>query len=585
MLHQIIEYARSKQLDVEPGFAPKFVKWASQCDSEGKFLSLLELAARKEKGMEFLKCPNLTQPEMKAGGVTKSHFLVESLSVIAGASPKNDRKEQTRTELKHKYFQTTLSEASRSVASLAGPAALITQPILLESLRAAVLSNNAALTDQATFLVGGRYLVEGTDWHDWWRDHRVQSVRIPKHKSDSTGTVRCFVGGNLVTPASTHEKIKGLSDVGGRRSGDTLISFKQESFCSYQFKQSANSSMSAETAKAYVAGLNELILRQSRRLAGSKVVFWFKKPVPLDDDPFDYLSQGDETAEGAALERMRELLSAIAKGKRPDLANNTYHGMVLSSNLGRVVVRSWWEGPYGDLLTNILKWFKDLEIVDLRKGTQPRLPKFFAVLAATVRPRVYADPRLTKVYDEEIDIRDIVPSVETGLWRAALLNLPIPEAAHSKVLMRVRALVTCGESITFVQAGLLKAFHLRRKQMIGVTLDPEGPVPYQCGRLLAVLSALQVEALGDVGAGVVERFYPAASSTPALVLGRLIQNAQNHLQKVRSDRPGLANWFDERIQAIIAAIPVNDLPTTLSLEQQSLFALGFYQQKAARTKD
>ena len=115
-------------------------------------------------------------------------------------------------------------------------------------------------------------------------------------------------------------------------------------------------------------------------------------------------------------------------------------------------------------------------------------------------------------------------------------------------------------------------------------LDPEGPVPYQCGRLLAVLSELQRAALGDVGAGVVERFYPSASSTPALVLGRLVQNAQNHLQKLRGDRPGLAYWFDEQIQTVLSAVPVAALPKTLSLEQQSLFALGFYQQKAAPRK-
>ena len=64
MLHQIIEHARSKNLDVEPGFTPKFVKWAIQCDSRGRFLGLLPLAGKKEKGREFSKCPNMTQPEM-----------------------------------------------------------------------------------------------------------------------------------------------------------------------------------------------------------------------------------------------------------------------------------------------------------------------------------------------------------------------------------------------------------------------------------------------------------------------------------------------------------------------------------------
>ena len=36
---------------------------------------------------------------------------------------------------------------------------------------------------------------------------------------------------------------------------------------------------------------------------------------------------------------------------------------------------------------------------------------------------------------------------------------------------------------------------------------------------MALLAAIQEVALGDVGAGVVQRYYAAASTTPALVLG------------------------------------------------------------------
>jgi CRISPR-associated protein Csd1 len=94
-----------------------------------------------------------------------------------------------------------------------------------------------------------------------------------------------------------------------------------------------------------------------------------------------------------------------------------------------------------------------------------------------------------------------------------------------------------------------------------------------------VLAALQRAALGDVGAGVVERFYPAASTTPGLVLGRMLRNSQFHISKLRSDRAGLAAWFDQQIAEIVTRIGAQP-PRALSLEQQSLFALGYYQQKA-----
>ena len=66
---------------------------------------------------------------------------------------------------------------------------------------------------------------------------------------------------------------------------------------------------------------------------------------------------------------------------------------------------------------------------------------------------------------------------------------------------------------------------------------------YQCGRLMAVLGKLQTAALGDVGAGVVQRYYAADSTTPALVFGRLVRGAQFHLNKIAGERRGLSVWY------------------------------------------
>jgi CRISPR-associated protein Csd1 len=94
--------------------------------------------------------------------------------------------------------------------------------------------------------------------------------------------------------------------------------------------------------------------------------------------------------------------------------------------------------------------------------------------------------------------------------------------------------------------------------------------------LLAVLARLQRAALGDVGAGVVQRYYTSASQTPGLVVGRLAANAKNHLNKLEG---GLAHWYENQIADVMAAM--TEIPGTLSLEQQSLFALGYYQQLAS----
>lgn len=109
-------------------------------------------------------------------------------------------------------------------------------------------------------------------------------------------------------------------------------------------------------------------------------------------------------------------------------------------------------------------------------------------------------------------------------------------------------------------------------------LNKEHPkAAYQCGRLLAVLAGLQRAALGDVGAGVVQRYYVAASQTPGLTLGRLVGNAKNHLNKLEG---GLTYWYEGQIAEIMSHIK-DRIPSTLNLDQQSLFALGYYQQIAA----
>ena len=114
----------------------------------------------------------------------------------------------------------------------------------------------------------------------------------------------------------------------------------------------------------------------------------------------------------------------------------------------------------------------------------------------------------------------------------------------------------------------------------------ENDPAYLYGRIMAILANIQYAALGDVGAGVVQRYYAAASATPGLVLGRLVRLAQTgHLPKIESKgwRISLEKQLAEAWSRLIAKPPA-----TLSLQEQTLFAMGYYQQTAQRftsTKD
>jgi CRISPR-associated protein Csd1 len=110
-----------------------------------------------------------------------------------------------------------------------------------------------------------------------------------------------------------------------------------------------------------------------------------------------------------------------------------------------------------------------------------------------------------------------------------------------------------------------------------VDLDLENPNPaYRCGRLLAVLAEIQRNAIGK--AAIVDRFYGTASSAPVAVFGRLVRGAQPHLSKLERDRPGVARALQGRLEEVMVGITT--FPNILTLEEQGLFALGFYHQRA-----
>ena len=107
---------------------------------------------------------------------------------------------------------------------------------------------------------------------------------------------------------------------------------------------------------------------------------------------------------------------------------------------------------------------------------------------------------------------------------------------------------------------------------------------YRLGRLFAVLERIQEESAGGPGklnATIRDRYYGAASATPATVFPILLRNTQNHLSRLRKDKPGLAVNLERDIAEIIAGLH-SQFPRSLRLEDQGRFAIGYYHQSHAR---
>ncbi len=581
MLQLLADYAKQKGLVAEPGFAPREVRWNLVFSAGGDFQGAVEigdLSGARNRGLAFPCCPHLSHPEIKRGGAGTRHFLVDSADVISllGTSPDPADPEAAKLRAKHTFFVDLLRQAAPHVPGLAGPAAALADPEVCARIAADLARQKAKPTDRVTLSSADRkppFFVEGDDWHSWWRSFRLTLARGEPEPGAAAGRLApCLVSGESIAPVPTHPKISGLTDVGGLAMGDVLVSFKQESFQSYGLEQSANAPVSEESAAAYSAALNYLVRHQSVRLAHLRVVYWYKDSLPADSaDPLAFLAD-PQLDEAGALARAEALLESYRTGRLVGLADNRYYALTLSGAAGRVMVRDWQEGELTGLARAVAAWFDDLAIVrrDGRSHAPP--PKFLAVLGPLART-----------------LDDVPPPLTVALWRAALRPATgIPRQALARALARFRQAVLAAEPIPHACAGLLRAFGVRAAQpsqhgdptmATAIELDATHPHPaYQCGRLLALLAAVQYGALGDVGAGVVQRYYAAASATPALVIGRLVRTAQFHLGKM--DR-GLAHWHETRLAGTLSHLQPDNLPRTLTLEQQSLFALGYYHQVAA----
>ncbi len=563
MLHLLTEYARRNNLVSGPGFKSKDIKWAVSLDDNGTFQGVLEIGdvdSKRNRGQKFQRCPDFSFSEMKAGGITKSHFLVETAEVVFLLSKNPD---DSKLLEKHNFFWDMLSQSGTAEPVLKTIYDRLHNSEDIELIRKDLEKSGAKPNDKVTFRFGKGYPVELDTWHDWWAEFRSQYG-----SEDSSQTkYRSFLSGKLVKPLKVQPKIGGLSDVGGQPSGDSLMSFKQDSFCSYNLKQALNAVTSEDEAYIYRNALNHLITKTGIRLINTKVIHWFKEKISEEDDLLPWLISTPEKEELNAHQKARQLLDSIRSGKRPDLQNNTYYAMTLSGAAGRVMIRDWIEGQFEELVGNINNWFDDLQIVKRNGSDITSPPKFYAILGASVR-------KLDELNEPYV----------AKMWRVAVKSEPIPYSALAQILHRIRFDVIEDKPANHAGMGLLKAYHIRKDKLnrkepsMGTYLNEDHPsAAYQCGRLMAILAALQRRALGDVGAGIVQRYYAAASTTPALILGRLTTTSQHHLNKIGS--PGLVYWYEDKIANIWNRIK-DSVPATLTLEEQSLFALGYYQQMA-----
>ena len=389
----------------------------------------------------------------------------------------------------------------------------------------------------------------------------------------------CLVTGDRGPVARLHPVVKGVR--GAKSSGASIVSFNLDAFESFDKRQGANAPVSERVALAYTTALNTLLApgsRQRIQIGDATTVFWAetadREQAQAAEEIFSMLAEPPTGEEESA--RVRDKLQAIAEGRplaeaAPDVEEGTrIYVLGLAPNAARLSIRFWYVETIGVLADRIGQHWRDLHL-EPPPWTSP--PGVWRLLYETAPQR---------------KSENIPPTLGGALMRAILTGAPYPRALLAAVVARIRA----DKNVNGMRAAICKAVIARNHRLrfekeiapVSLNLDETNPA-YRLGRLFAVYEGLQRSAIGRVNATVKDRYFGAASATPASVFPLLERNSSHHLSSLRrSGSGGLAHWFDTEIDAILAGVDTA-FPRSFGIEDQGRFALGYHHQRGHRQRN
>ena len=551
LLAKLKEYADERMPDqLPPLYAMTPVAWIVMIDHEGRPLSQEPVpridpsTTRGRRGLE------MAAPEVKRSVNIKPLLLADNGEYTFGLA--RDPEKQLRVD-----------EAHRAYVDLLGRCAIETEEPAVLAVRRFYEDGGAGQLDLGDEWDSALKITFEVIFADGERQRpidlpAVQAFWLSVNTPAAAGSDQCLVCGERKPVLDRLQaKIKGVR--GGQPSGTDIISANKGAFESYGLKASRTAPTCRECGESFTRALNRLLASESNSLAiaGSTFVFWTRKQVGFD--LMNFMREPDAA-------EVRALLESVGRGHLAAERDETaFYAASLSASGGRAVVRDWLDTTVASVEANVARWFDLQRISDPRDddptGEHPRPLSVFQLAVATVR--VAADLPVTTT---------------RTLFHSALNGDRLPLEIAFQAVRRNRA----EQGVRRERAALTKLVLLSSETQLPkedymVALETEHDEPaYHCGRLLAVLESVQRAALGpSVNATIVDRYYGAASATPAVVFGSLLRGAQPHLSKLDGGRRG---GLQNRIMEVCDQI--DGFPRTLSLEQQALFSLGYYHQRA-----
>jgi CRISPR-associated protein Csd1 len=391
-------------------------------------------------------------------------------------------------------------------------------------------------------------------------------------ESDSEKGV-CLITGEEAVIERLHTKISGVANA--NTVGANIVSFNLSAFESYGKEQGANAPTSKYANFAYGTSINTLLSKDSHQkilIGDATTIFWSEKKNELEDE-FAYLLKPTEDEQKAKEDKkskeskdnqsIKEHFVSPFTGKLKHLLNDNTKFFILglAPNAARISIRFWYPSTVGEISKNIEQHFQDLKL------EIPSNDSGFISLNRILR---------STALQSKLD--NINPLLAGKLITSIISGSEYPRTLLSSLINRMKA----EQSISFVRASILKAI-LNRKgrnekfknyKELKETMDESSTsIAYRLGRLFAVMEKMQQNAINS-DSTIKDRYYTSASTRPASVFPVLFSLSNHHASKL-----GNKSIYLEKLKGEILEPLKGSIPKTFSLENQGLFALGYYQQK------
>ncbi|MCP3139987.1 type I-C CRISPR-associated protein Cas8c/Csd1 [Pyxidicoccus xibeiensis] len=564
MLAALNAFARERGLADDPLYEVKPVDFLIRIDVEGGFIGLESTVGEGGKGKP-MSIPRLPQRSANIA----AGFFADYPKYVLG----HDKEESTAPK---GWARPTGKSAAKLDAFLALVQEVTAQADIPEARAVEAFLKNASSrrrtlaarepeewtgSEMLAFVVGE----STTPVHQlsgiraWWEQRAGARAALGK-------TAVCLVSGKVSTVAGTHPKLKNVPQA--QSSGASLVSFNAGAFESHGLKQGDNAPISQDVALGYVLALNDLLRKSEQRR--------YRQGIQLGDDSVLVFWTGSSPQQESLLlswmdptdEDLKRFLESPLRGLEPgELDDRAFYAVTLAGNSGRVAVRDWFQSRVGDVKHHIQRYFEDLRIGNAPLGPIP----VWRLLKAVEAPSG----------------RGLSPDLATRMVGAALRGHSFPRQLLTAALDRLR-LPPADDRFEREQlrlrVALIKATLSRLPRSgpapleVTVSLDKNNRMPpYVLGRLFAVLERLQGAALGDLNTTIRDRYFGAASRNPAMVFPRLIQLSVHHVAKLGNS----GRWLERTKSEVVALLPSERFPRVLGLEDQGLFAVGYYHQREA----